>query len=117
MDDFRPTDESIVSKMVEAAHDSAYKMGMKPYYMYRQKYISGNLENVGFATSNKQCIYNIDIMDETHNLIALGAGAVSKKMYYDHNRHVRFANHKSIAHYISNIDQLLLKKDDLFAYN
>ena len=92
-------------------------MGMHPYYMYRQKYMSGNLENVGFAREGKDCIYNIDIMEETHNLIALGAGAVSKKMYFGENRHERFANHKSISHYIDNIDAQLLKKDDFFAYN
>lgn len=115
--DFEPTDESIVTKMVQMAHETAYQMNMQPYYMYRQKYISGNLENVGFSTENNQCLYNIDIMDETHNLIALGAGAVSKRMYCGIKKHVRLANNKSITHYISNIDQLLLKKDDLFAYN
>ena len=117
LSDFRPTDPNVVSEMIEMSHKWANKMNMQPYYMYRQKYMSGNLENVGFAKENTQCIYNIDIMDETHNLIALGAGAVSKRMYYDKKRHERFANHKSITHYIKNIDQLLLKKDDLFAYN
>ncbi len=111
------TDESILHQMVDLAHKTARKMNMIPYYIYRQKYMSGNLENVGFALENKQCIYNIDIMEETHNLIALGAGAVSKRMYYDLKKHARIANHKSISHYIKNINQLLLKKDDFFAYN
>lgn len=114
---YKLSGEDELRKMVEIAHDTAKNMKMLPYYMYRQKYMSGNLENVGFSLNGKQCIYNIDIMEETHNLIALGAGAVSKRMYYDLKKHVRIANHKSITHYIENIDQLLLKKDDFFAYN
>ncbi len=117
MDGYNFTDVETINRMVELSHKRAYEMGMHPYYMYRQKYMSGNLENVGFAKESKNCVYNIDIMEETHNLIALGAGAISKRMYYDINKHVRFANHKSISHYIDNIDAQLLKKDDFFAYN
>ncbi len=111
------TDEQTINEMVELAQERAYKMGMHPYYMYRQKYMSGNLENVGYAHKEMDCIYNIDIMEETHNLIALGAGAVSKRMYYEENYHSRFYNNKSISHYIDKIDSQLLKKDDFFAYN
>lgn len=114
---YKLSGEDELRQMVEIAHDTAKDMNMSPYYMYRQKYMSGNLENVGFSLKDKQCIYNIDIMEETHNLIALGAGAVSKRMYYDLKKHARIANNKSITHYIENIDQLLLKKDEFFAYN
>lgn len=114
---YKLSGEDELREMVENAHQTAKKMKMTPYYMYRQKYMSGNLENVGFSLKDKQCIYNIDIMEETHNLIALGAGAVSKRMYYDLKKHARIANNKSIIHYIENIEQLLLKKDDFFAYN
>ena len=117
MDEYAFTDEDTMRDMVDMAQAHAYKMGMHPYYMYRQKYMSGNLENVGFAKSGAECIYNIDIMEETHNLIALGAGAVSKRMYYEQKKHVRLGNYKSISHYIDNIDSELLKKEDFFAYN
>ena len=117
MESYNFTDEMTMRKMVDIAHDAAHSMGMHPYYMYRQKYMSGNLENVGYSMPGKDCVYNVDVMEETHNLIALGAGAVSKRMFFDENRHVRFANHKSILHYIDNIDSQLLKKDDFFGYN
>jgi oxygen-independent coproporphyrinogen-3 oxidase len=117
MNEYAFTDERIMRDMVDMAQERAYKMGMHPYYMYRQKYMSGNLENVGFAKPGTDCIYNIDIMEETHNLIALGAGAVSKRMYYEQKRHARLGNYKSISHYIDNIDSELLKKEDFFAYN
>ncbi len=117
MEEYSFTDEETMRDMVNMAQERAYKMGMHPYYMYRQKYMSGNLENVGFAKPGADCIYNIDIMEETHNLIALGAGAVSKRMYYEQKRHARLGNYKSISHYIDNIDSELLKKEDFFAYN
>ena len=117
MDEYLFTDKDTMQKMVDMAQERAYSMGMHPYYMYRQKYMSGNLENVGFAKPGTDCIYNIDIMEETHNLIALGAGAVSKRMYYEQKRHARLGNYKSVSHYIDNIDSELLKKEDFFAYN
>ncbi len=117
IDSYNFTDEDTINEMVEVAQKRAYEMGMHPYYMYRQKYMSGNLENVGYAYEGKDCTYNIDIMEETHNLVALGAGAVSKRMYFEEKYHKRFYNNKSISHYIDKIDEQLLKKDDFFAYN
>ncbi|MCG8684239.1 MAG: coproporphyrinogen dehydrogenase HemZ, partial [Desulfobacterales bacterium] len=115
MDEYDLSNQSMVEAMVEMSQVTAYQMGMHPYYMYRQKFMSGNLENVGFAKPGKESVYNIDIMEETHNVIALGAGGVSKRMYYDENRHVRLANPKSIDHYIKNIDTLIKKKDKFFS--
>lgn len=100
--------------IVDLSRDTARKMGLRPYYMYKQKYMSSNLENVGYAKKNKECIYNIDIMEESHSIIAIGAGAVSKRMFYDINHHKRFANPKSVEHYINNIDLIITKKEDFF---
>jgi oxygen-independent coproporphyrinogen-3 oxidase len=91
------------SAMLDLCHDFAQGRGMRPYYMYRQKYMRGNLENVGYALPGTECVYNIDMMEETHDIVAMGAGAVSKRMYYGENRHERAPNPKSIVDYISRI--------------
>ena len=84
-----------MQKMAEAA---AIQMGLSPYYMYRQKYSAGNLENVGYAAAGKACIYNIDIMEECCPILALGAGAISKWTYPE-GRLERFANPKDLQIY------------------
>lgn len=106
--------QNVVADMINKGRMLANEMGMTPYYLYRQKYMSGNLENVGYAVQGKQCIYNIDIMEETHNIVAIGAGGISKRFFYAENRHNRFANPKSIEHYIKNIDTILVDKAQYF---
>jgi len=106
--------QETVADMVDKGRERAEQMGMKPYYLYRQKYMAGNLENVGYAMPGKQCVYNIDIMEETHNLIALGSGAISKRFFYAEDRHTRFANPKSVEHYIKNIDSIIEEKVEYF---
>ncbi len=64
--------------MVEYASDKLKKSGYDPYYLYRQKYMSGNLENVGYARDGRIGLYNIYIMDELHTILSLGAGGVTK---------------------------------------
>ena len=66
---------------MEIAAQSAARMGMEPYYLYRQKNISGNLENVGYARAGKAGIYNILIMEEKQSILALGAGSISKAVF------------------------------------
>ena len=109
---YAPTEA--VAEMVDKGRMLAKQIGMSPYYLYRQKYMSGNLENVGYAKKGKQCIYNIDMMEETHNLVAIGAGGISKRFFYDENRHTRFANPKSVEHYIKNIDNIIDEKGKYF---
>lgn len=106
--------QEVVADMIHKGRMLANEMGMNPYYLYRQKYMSGNLENVGYAKEGKQCVYNIDIMEETHNLVAIGAGGISKRFFYTENRHTRFANPKSVEHYIKNIDTILIDKAKYF---
>ncbi|MBN2879000.1 MAG: coproporphyrinogen dehydrogenase HemZ [Clostridia bacterium] len=106
--------QETVAKMVDKGRETAAQIGMQPYYLYRQKYMAGNLENVGYSMPGKQCVYNIDIMEETHNLIALGAGGISKRFFYSEDRHTRFANPKSVEHYIKNIDSIIKEKVEYF---
>ena len=95
--------------MVYAAHDGALDMDMEPYYLYRQKNMVGNLENVGYAKKGKFGIYNILIMEEIQSIYAAGAGAATK-LVFDNNRHERTENVKDVAQYMDRIDEMLDRK-------
>lgn len=92
----------------------AEKMGMKPYYLYRQKNIAGNMENVGYAREGCEGIYNILIMEEKQTIIALGAGSVTKYVYPDGERIERVDNVKNVDLYIERIDEMIEKKINFF---
>ena len=87
---------------------------MAPYYLYRQKNMAGNFENVGYGLPGKEGIYNILIMEEKQTILALGAGSVTKRVYPD-GRIERCANVKDVAQYIERIDEMTLRKQKLFA--
>lgn len=101
------TDYDTASKMVDYAYSKLTESGYEPYYMYRQKYTSGNLENVGYAKPGKACIYNIDIMEEDTSIIANGANAISKKWDKRRNLITRCANYKEPLEYVKHIDEML----------
>ena len=69
------------AEMVEMGRRTAQEMGMKPYYLYRQKYMAGNQENVGYALPGHACQYNVDIMEENTHILAFGAGGISKRVF------------------------------------
>ena len=85
-----------------------------PYYLYRQKYMLENLENVGYAKPGKECIYNIRMMDDGCTCWAVGAGAVSKRCYGGTRRIERQANPRQREDYIARLDEILEKKQELF---
>ena len=101
------TDETM-----EIAAEGAARMNMKPYYLYRQKNMSGNVENVGYATEGNYGIYNILIMEEKQTIMALGAGTISKAVYPD-GRIERCDNVKDVALYIEKIDEMIDRKRKL----
>lgn len=103
-----------VEEAIALSRRTAEGMGMRPYYLYRQKYMSGNLENVGWALPGRECLYNIDMMEETHHVLALGAGGVSKRMDYENSFHARLANPKGIPDYMERIDEFMLRKRAFF---
>lgn len=103
-------DIQCVEDMAGAAADYAAKMGMKPYYLYRQKNILGNLENIGYSTEGHESIYNIQIMEEKQPIIAMGAGAVTKMVFPEENRIERVFNVKSVNDYINRIDEMIERK-------
>ncbi len=89
------------------------EMGLLPYYLYRQKNMAGNLENVGYAGLDKAGIYNILIMEEKQTIIAVGAGAMTKLVYDGGERIERIENVKDVGQYIERIDEMLLRKSKL----
>ena len=95
---------------MEIAGGSAAAMGMEPYYLYRQKNISGNLENVGFARPGKAGIYNILIMEEKQSILALGAGSISKAVFPREGRIERSDNPKDVETYIKNVGEMIERK-------
>lgn len=103
-----------VENMVEMGMRTARQMGMKPYYMYRQKYMAGNLENVGYSKPGHICVYNIDMMEDAMSIIAHGAGAMTKRVWNDGGRIDRVPNPKDIATYIAKLDQTDSERKKLF---
>ncbi len=95
--------------MLELTHEFAKKKGMNPYYLYRQKYMAGNLENVGYATPGFECLYNIDIMEETTSILAFGAGAITKWIFGG-GRLERSPNPKDVDTYIMKVEELARRK-------
>ena len=105
--------DGLAERMSDYARNALEKAGYKPYYMYRQKNTSGRLENVGYALPGKVCKYNVDIMEETHDIVASGAGAISKRLY-GNGRIERLAEVKEIKGYLERIDEMIAKKMDFF---
>lgn len=90
-----------IKECVDYAREQLKKAGYGPYYMYRQKNMADNLENVGYCLFGKQCIYNIDYMEETNTILSAGAGAMSKFVYPQQNRIERFPNPKGLHDYLA----------------
>lgn len=103
-----------IPKMIDEAEKTLIDAGYKPYYLYRQKNQLGGLENVGFFRDDALCIFNVDSMEETSSIMAVGAGAISKRVFNLENRIEREANNKFIEDYIKNIDEMIERKKKLF---
>ena len=87
--------------------------GYAPYYMYRQKNTLGNLENIGFSRDGHFGRYNVYIMEETHTILAVGAGSVTKLVDREHNRIRRVFDYKYPSEYVNGFDEMLRRKDEI----
>ncbi|QAA31928.1 coproporphyrinogen III oxidase [Clostridium manihotivorum] len=96
-----------LNKMYDKTKALAKDLGMHPYYMYRQKNMVGNMENVGYSKEEKECIYNIQMIEDNQTIIALGADAVSKVVFLEESRIERFGNVKDVKEYINRIDEMI----------
>ncbi len=110
-----PLLESIsnTEEMMRIAQEGARDMGLTPYYLYRQKNISGNFENTGYAREGKAGIYNILINEEVQSIVALGAGTVTKRVY-GNGRIERCDNVKDVPLYMEKLDEMIDRKRKLF---
>ena len=97
-------------EIMDMTMKAAYEMEMGPYYLYRQKNMKGNFENVGYAKVDKAGIYNILIMEEKQPIIALGAGGSSKLVFDQGKRIERVENVKDVTNYIDRIDEMIERK-------
>ena len=107
-------DGDMVAQMVRLGRETAGQMGMEPYYLYRQKYMAGNQENVGYALPHHACQYNVDIMEETTHILAVGAGGISKRIIGNEGRIERAPNVSDITQYIDRVEEMNQRKKDLW---
>ena len=99
--------------IMEETERAALRMGMTPYYLYRQKNMAGNLENIGYAGYGHAGIYNIIQMEEIHSVVACGAGAISKYVPPD-GKNVRCANVSDVAQYMARLPEMIGRKEAVF---
>ena len=100
-------------EMIDLTAEYAREMGMEPYYLYRQKNMAGNFENVGYSLPGKACLYNILIMEEKQTIVGCGAGTTTKVVFPEENRVERAENVKDVEQYISRIDEMIGRKEKL----
>ena len=111
---YKSTENSEAERMVDYALTKLSASGYEPYYMYRQKYTSGNLENVGYTKPGKACLYNMDVMEEDTTVFAAGAAAISKKVTPAINLIERNANYKEPLEYVKHFDTVMQRQKDFW---
>ncbi|MEG2207730.1 MAG: coproporphyrinogen dehydrogenase HemZ, partial [Clostridia bacterium] len=108
-------DGAVAAEMVRLGAETAGALGLRPYYLYRQKYMAGQQQNVGYARPGAACLYNVDIMEETTSIIAIGAGAISKRVFPDRELRIeRAPNVSNVSVYIDRADEMARRKNILF---
>ncbi|WHE88543.1 coproporphyrinogen dehydrogenase HemZ [Lachnoanaerobaculum gingivalis] len=105
-------DNDLILAMINTATDTCADLGLEPYYLYRQKNMAGNLENIGFSKLGKECLYNILIMEEKQTIIACGAGTSSKIVFGD-GRIERIETVKDPKLYIERLDEMIMRKESM----
>ncbi|MCM1284591.1 MAG: coproporphyrinogen dehydrogenase HemZ [Acetobacter sp.] len=113
---FDLTDRLTTSAMVDFSNEFLSGAGYYPYYMYRQSKSLGNLENVGWCKPDKDCLYNVFMMDETHSVFAVGAGAVTRLKNQDTGHIDRIYNYKYPYEYINDFDEIIKRKNGILSF-
>jgi len=114
LEEYSLTTQDTIEEMLRITRHYAEIMGMHPYYMYRQKQILGNFENVGYSKPGNECIYNVLIMEEKQTIIGVGAGGITKIYYPNENRIERVPNVKDLKEYIDRIEEMIQRKEKYF---
>lgn len=106
---------SDITKMMEIAENCAEEMELIPYYLYRQKNMTGNMENTGYAREGCFGLTNILGMEEVHSILAVGAGAVTKRVYEGSQGLItRCGNVRDINQYMARVEEMIARKEKLF---
>ena len=108
-----PSQEDVAA-MVDYAGQVLRSRSYRPYYLYRQKYMSGSFENVGWSREGLDCLYNIYMMEEVHTILSLGGGGMSKLRTPD-GKIQRFHNPKFPEQYIERLEDVLTQKRELIS--
>lgn len=104
-----------IGEMLALSRKMLTAAGYNPYYMYRQKYQAGGHENCGWSKKGKECVYNVDVMEEIADNVAVGANAISKRVDLDDERKIeRYASPKDIPTYIDKVDKIIDERNKLF---
>ncbi|MDE6868755.1 MAG: coproporphyrinogen dehydrogenase HemZ [Clostridia bacterium] len=103
-----------IAEMIKLSRERLTEAGYQPYYLYRQKYQAGGLENVGWTKEGKACRYNVDVMEEICDNVAVGANAISKRVFGGENRIERCASPKDVLTYINKTDKIIEERNKLF---
>ncbi len=123
MDEYKDSLKTDVDTQLKLVNECAARMGLNPYYLYRQKNMAGNLENVGYAAEGLECLYNILIMEEITDIVGIGAGSSCKLIKKNPEgsekpfRIERTENVKNVDEYISRIDEMIDRKRDSYVNN
>ena len=102
--------EDVVQTMLDETHEALLQLGYIPYYMYRQQYMVGQMENIGYTLPNYECIYNIQMIEERQSILSIGPGSVSKWIGGTDFRQQKQYMPKDVDTYIQDIDRLLEKR-------
>lgn len=113
---FDTGDIDTVAEMVDFSREYLSAAGYVPYYMYRQGKSLGNLENVGWSKPGSECLYNVFMMDETHSVFAVGAGAVTRLKNPLSGKIERIYNYKYPYEYIDGFDNMLKRKEKITSF-
>ena len=113
--DLMPSGEE-VAKMLDFSLTALRGQGYEPYYLYRQKYMSGSLENVGWAKPGTDSLYNIVMMEELHTVLSVGGGGVTKLVDPAAGKIVRLPNPKYPHDYLAALDKVLAQKEEILSF-
>lgn len=106
--------DALLSEMIAYSREKLTAAGYEPYYLYRQKYMAGAHENVGWTKPGKACVYNVDVMEESADNLAVGSNAISKKVVLAEGRIERLGSPKDLPTYLEKVDRLIEEKNELF---
>ncbi|MDE6273594.1 MAG: coproporphyrinogen dehydrogenase HemZ, partial [Clostridiales bacterium] len=107
--------EGELAEMIAYSRKTLTQAGYEPYYLYRQKYMAGAHENVGWTKKGYASVYNIDVMEECADNLAVGANAVTKKLFLSEGRIERIGSPKDIPTYLEKGGKVIAEKNGLFA--